>query len=124
MPYYYDQLHRIAVKEGKTFTQVSEEAGIPRSTSEKWSKREPHKKYKHRLDAFFKEHPIDVPESNEESAQETIPSQSDIPIDYDEYGIPVHFWESLKEVYLTHSKDGTTNWNNEQTQLKKPSPQS
>lgn len=117
MPYYYDQFVRIAKKEGKTFEQVSKDFGAPYSTSRKWEKREPHKKYKQRLDEFIIEHLSDIPSFGKPNDTETSVSQTAISITYDENGIPDNFWNSLKQKYLLRKK-GSDNWNNEVEGLK------
>ncbi len=117
MPYYYDQLMRIALKEIKTLKRISEDLGIPFSTSRKWKGREPHPKYKKVLDEYFAKHLSDSPNAEINVDAETSTSSSSTSIQYDENGIPENFWNDLKQKYLER-RNGLNDWNNEFEGLK------
>lgn len=120
MSYYYDQLEKIAKKKGRSLSQVAKDVGIPYSTVCKWKKRNPHKRYIGRINTYIMEHLNGLEFFKNQGKDETTKDEATIvetPIAYDTNGVPVGFWEKLKEKYLSH-KGGSDSWERESENVK------
>jgi len=115
MSYYYDQLEKIAKREGKSLSQVAKDVGIPYSTVCKWKKRNPHKRYIGKINTYIIENSKAIEVYKDQVKGETTVGEA--PIVYDNDGVPVGFWDKLKEKYLSNPA-GEQKWVQETEDLK------
>lgn len=122
MPYYYDQLISLSKKMGKSLEKVAEDMSIPYSTVRKWKTRNPHDKYKAKINKYLNDHRSYLTlhvehETDVGSPGAIIPPDIAVNIEYDEDGIPKGFWNELEQIYKAHP-DGEENWKREVNALK------
>lgn len=107
---------------GKSLKEIAKEMSIPYSTVCKWKNRNPHDKYKPKINLFLSEHSSDFASHIEHKSKDGIPGDIIPPVTptalkYDENGIPEGFWDELERIYKAHD-NGEQAWANESNALK------